>query len=212
MQNIQIETTIARLYKDSKNDYLRMIKGAAKSFFRPMQPADFKGAYLAISKEQGKDLVKLIKENNIKHIVEFGTSFGISTLFLAQGAVATGGKIITTELIASKAQKALENFKKAGVNHLIELRIGDAMETLKNLDEPIDLLLLDGWKNLYLLLFQMLESNFHTNTIIYVDNADMADSRSFLNTVSQNSKYQIQYHHSGKVAIISVKHRKRSLH
>jgi predicted O-methyltransferase YrrM len=205
MQNIQIEPTIKELYKDSKNDYLRMMRGAAKSIFRPMQPADFKDAYLAISEEQGKDLVKMIKENNIKYIVEFGTSFGISTLFLAQGAIATGGKIITTELIESKAQKALENFKRAGVNHLIELRIGDAMNTLKNHSEPIDLLLLDGWKDLYLLLFQMLEPNFHSNTIVYVDNADMADSRSFLNTVAQNSKYQLHYQHSGKVAIIRLK-------
>ena len=205
MQNIQIEPTIKALYKDSKNDYLRMMSGVAKSIFRPIQPADLKDAYLAISEEQGKDLVKMIKENNIKHIVEFGTSFGISTLFLAQGVIETGGSIITTELIESKAQKAIENFKRAGVSDLIELRIGDAMNTLKNHSEPIDLLLLDGWKDLYLPLFQMLEPNFHSNTIVYVDNADMADCRSFLKTVAQNSKYQLQYQHSGKVAIIRLK-------
>ena len=150
-------------------------------------------------------MFNMIKENNIKHIVEFGTSFGISTLFLAQGVIETGGSIITTELIESKAQKAIENFKRAGVNNLIELRIGDAMNTLKNHTEPIDLLLLDGWKDLYLPLFQMLETNFHSNSIVYVDNADMADSRSFLNTVAQNSKYQLHYQHSGKVAIIRLK-------
>ena len=203
MQNIQIEPTIKELYKDSKNDYLRMMRGVAKSIFRPMQPADFKDAYLAISEEQGKDLVKMIKENNIKNIMEFGTSFGISTLFLAQGVIATGGGIITTELIESKARKALENFQKAGVSNLIELRVGDAMKTLENHNEPIDLLLLDGWKDLYLPLFRLLEPNFHSNTIIYVDNADMAESRSFLKTVSQNPKYQLQYKFHGKVVLIS---------
>lgn len=205
MQNIQIETTITQLYKDSKNDYLRMMKGAAKSIFRPMQPADFEDAYLAISKEQGRDLVNLIKANKSRKIVEFGTSFGISTLFLAQGAMETGGRIITTELIASKARKAIENFKKAGVNELIEVRIGDALETLKNHDEQIDLLLLDGWKDLYLPLFQMLEPNYTANTIVYVDNADMADSRFFLQTISQNPKYQLQYEHQGKVVLITMK-------
>lgn len=205
MQNIQIETTIAQLYKDSKNDYLRMMKGAAKSIFRPIQPSDFKDAYLSISKEQGKDLVDLIKTNNSKNIVEFGTSFGVSTLFLAQGAMETAGKIITTELIESKAQKAIENFKNAGVDDLIELRIGDALETLKNHNEPIDLLLLDGWKNLYLPLFRMLESNFHANTIIYVDNADMGDSKKFLKIVGQNPKYKLQFEYNGKVVLISVK-------
>lgn len=204
MQNIQIENTIAELYKDSKNDYLKMMRGAAKSIFRPMQPSDFKDAYLAISKEQGRDLVELIKRNDIKNIVEFGTSFGISILFLTQGAIQTGGRIITTELIESKAKKAIENFKTAGVNDLIEVRIGDAMQTLENQDEQIDLLLLDGWKDLYLPLFRMLEPNYHSKTIIYVDNADMAESRSFLNTIGQNSKYKLKSDYNGKVVIITI--------
>jgi predicted O-methyltransferase YrrM len=203
MQNYQIETTIAHLYDDSKNDFLRMMKGAAKSIFRPIQPSDLKDVYLAISNEQGDGLVQMIKENKMKNIVEFGTSFGISTLFLAQGVIETGGKIITTELIETKARKALENFQKAGVNNLIEIRIGDALKTLANHNEPIDLLLLDGWKDLYLPLFQMLEPNFHDNTVIYVDNADMAESRSFLKTVSQNPKYQLQYKFHGKVVLIN---------
>ncbi|MDP5140490.1 MAG: class I SAM-dependent methyltransferase, partial [Spirosomaceae bacterium] len=188
-QQIQIEDVISELYDDSQHDYLKMAMGIAKSIFRPIQPADFENAYLSISKEQGADLRKLIERNNIKNVVEFGTSFGISTLFLAQGVAETGGHIITTELINSKAEKAVENFKKAGVNHLIEVRVGDAMETLKNHEEPIDLLLLDGWKDLYLSLFQMLESNFHENTIIYVDNAEMSDSQLFLRTVGLNSRY-----------------------
>ena len=205
MQNIQIGSTIDQLYKDSKSDYLRMMKSAAKSIFRPMQPSDFKDVYLAISKEQGMGLVELIKENNIKNVVEFGTSFGISTLFLAQGVSETGGSIVTTELIESKAKKAIKNFKDAGVDKMIELRIGDAMDTLNNYNSPIDLLLLDGWKDLYLPLFKMLEPQFYSKTIVYVDNADMAESRAFLKNVSQNSKYQVQYEYSGKVALIRIK-------
>lgn len=190
-QQEKIISTLNELYNDSKYDHLKMIKGAAKSMFRPMQPSDFKEAYLSISKKQGEGLVQLIKENNLKNVVEFGTSFGISTLFLAQGVLETGGSIITTELIESKAQRAIETFKKAGVNDLIEVRIGDAMKTLKNHNAPIDLLLLDGWKDLYLPLFQMLESNFHNGTFIYVDNAEMAETQAFLKTVAQNSKYQL---------------------
>lgn len=133
-----------------------MMKGVAKSIFRPMQPKDFESVYLPISKEQGEDLVELIINKNLKNIVKFITSFGISTLYLAQGALKTQGNIITTELLASKAKKVKENFKKAGVNELIEVRIGDAMKTLKNHNQPIDLLLLDGWKDLYLPLFNML--------------------------------------------------------
>jgi predicted O-methyltransferase YrrM len=202
---VQITNTLNELFNDSKYDLVKMAKGAAKSMFRPMQPSDFKDAYLSISKEQGADLVELITANNLKNIVEFGTSFGISTLFLAQGILETGGKIISTELIESKAQKAIENFKKAGVNNLIEVRTGDAMKTLKNHEEPIDLLLLDGWKDLYLPLFNMLEPNFHANTIIYVDNANMSDSQVFLNTVGQNKKYHMQPKYGNKVVLITIK-------
>lgn len=204
-QNIQIENTLHQLYKSSKNDYLKIMRVATKRIFRPMQPHDFKEMYLSISQEQGAHLVRLIKEKNLKNIIEFGASFGISTLFLAQGVLATGGHIITTELVESKAAKAIENYKKAGVNDLIEVRIGDALETLRGHEEPIDLLLLDGWKDLYLPLFQALEPNFHDNTIIYVDNADMSEVKDFLNTVRQSHQYQLQPIFGGKAVLITAK-------
>ncbi len=200
-----IELTIDQLFNDAKSDRLKIIKGLAKSIIRPMKPIDFKDVYLSISREQGLDLVQLIKENNLKKVVEFGTSFGISTLFLAQGVKQTGGAIITTELIESKALKAMENFEEAGVSDLIEVRIGDAMETLKNHTEPIDLLVLDGWKDLYLPLFKMLEPNFKVGTLVYVDNAEMADTQEFLKTISQNKKYHLQPKVGGKVVLIHTK-------
>lgn len=204
-QQQQIKTTLVHLFNDSKYDILKAMKGIAKGALRPIQPSDFKDVYLSISQKQGEDLVELITKNNIKNIVEFGTSFGISTLFLAQGVLETKGKIITTELIESKAQKALENFTDAGVHELIELRVGDASETLKNHTESVDLLLLDGWKDLYFTIFKMLEPNFHSETIIYVDNADMADTKVFLKAVSQNSKYNLESKYGGKVVFITIR-------
>lgn len=198
----QIENTLENLFSKSKNDHLKMIRGVAKSVFRPIMPADFKDVFLSISKEQGIDLKQLITNNGIKNILEFGTSFGISTLFLAQGALETGGTIITTELIESKANTAIENFKKAGVSDIIEVRMGDSMNTLKNHNTPIDLLFLDGWKNLYLPLFRMLEHNFHSNTIIYVDNADMRETQFFLNTVKKNQNYKFESLYSNKAILI----------
>ncbi|WP_211315903.1 O-methyltransferase [Maribacter polysiphoniae] len=169
------------------------------------QPLDFKDAYLSISKDQGHDLIKLITDNRLKNIVEFGTSFGISTLFLAQGVIETGGHVITTELIESKAKKAIDNFERAGVGDLINVRIGDAMATLKNHQEPIDLLLLDGWKDLYLPIFQLLEPHFHSNSFIYVDNAEMVEAKAFIHVIRQNSRYHLQSQFSGKVVLITIK-------
>lgn len=203
-QTNYIETVLEELFEDAKYDHLKMIKGVAKSIFRPMQPSDFQDAYLSISKDQGEDLVHLIKEKNLRNVVEFGTSFGISTLYLAQGILHSGGHIITTELLDHKAKKAIENFERAGVRDHIEVRVGDALSTLSDHTDPIDLLLLDGWKDLYLPLFQMLERNFHSKTVIYVDNADMADAQSFLLTIAQNKKYQLQSRNDGKVVLITM--------
>ncbi|CAM3297766.1 O-methyltransferase [Zobellia roscoffensis] len=203
-QQKQIKITLDELYTDAKNDQRRLMKSFAKNVFRPMQPVDFKDVYLSITKRQGEELIEIIKENRIKNVIEFGTSFGISTLFLAHGVIENEGKIITTELIESKAQRAIENFKNAGVDNLIEVRVGNALETLENYNQKIDLLFLDGWKNLYLPLFQMLEPNFHSKTLIYVDNADMAESQDFLKEISKDS-YQFQNKYQGKVVLITRK-------
>lgn len=200
-----IEIIIDQLYKDSKLDGLKMLKIAPKFIFSPVHPKDFKDVYLSISREQGEDLKELVIKNNLKNVVEFGTSFGISTLFLAQGVTKTKGHIITTELIESKAIKASQNFKKAGVSNLIDLRVGDAMETLKNYKSPIDLLLLDGWKDLYLPLFRMLEPNFHKDSIIYVDNANMSDTQEFLKVIKDNGNYRLQPKYGKKVVLITLK-------
>lgn len=204
-QENKVEATLRELFNDSKYDGLKMMKGAAKSIFRPMQPSDFAEAYLSISPGQGAHLKKLIVNRNLKNVVEFGTSFGISTLFLAQGVMETGGHIITTELLESKARKARSNFKKAEVDHYIEVKVGDAMETLRSHKQRIDLLLLDGWKDLYLPLFRMLESNFHRETIIYVDNANMSDSQSFLREIANEGRYDFEYIFGDTVVLITLK-------
>ncbi len=197
-----IQATIQELFSDSKFDKLKILKGMLRGISGPITPEHFKDVYLSISKEQGEDLVQLITENKLQNLVEFGTSFGISTLYLAEGALQTGGNITTTELIDSKAQKALENFHKAGVRDIIDLRVGDAVQTLKSYNQPVDLLLLDGWKDLYLAVFEMLEDKFHKDSIIYVDNADMYETQQFLKAVNQKNTYNMETVYGGKVVLI----------
>lgn len=174
---------LKHLHLDAKKDYMRIGKGIVKSIFRPMQPEDFEQAYLPISKEQGQTLQQLVIDHNCKNIIEFGTSFGISTIYLANAARQTGGKVISTELLESKAQRAVQNIKDAGLIDFVEVKTGDAMQTLKTQTKPIDFLFLDGWKDLYLDLFKMLEPLFHSGTIIYADNMDMAGTKPYANYV-----------------------------
>jgi predicted O-methyltransferase YrrM len=196
------------MYHEAKQDGLKVAKALAKSIITKVKPSDVGTAYLPISQEQGEYLHQLICEKNVKSIVEFGTSFGISTLYLAEGVKQTGGKVITTEIVPAKCQQANKTFKKAGLESYISLLEGDALETLKQVDKPIDLLFLDGWKELYLPVFRLLEPFFHTNTLVFVDNTNMKGVKHFLKEISKESeKYQIEplMFDKGNTVLISLK-------
>ncbi|MFK7933057.1 MAG: O-methyltransferase [Saprospiraceae bacterium] len=204
-QSNLVENKLRALHHDARHDYLRISKVAVKSIFRPMQPADFKNAYLPISAAQGKSLKSLILKNNCQNVVEFGTSFGISTIYLADAVRQTNGKVVTTELLENKAQKAAQNIAEAGLSNVVEIRIGDAMQTLKDYDQPIDLLFLDGWKDLYLPLFEMLQPLFHSGTFIYADNMDMAGTKQYADYVlTKRSEYATRSVDDGKAFLTVV--------
>lgn len=130
--------------------------------------------YLAVSRDTARLLYMLVRAAGARSIVEFGTSFGISTLHLAAGLRDNGGgRIITTEFEPSKAARARENFTAGGLADLIELREGDALQTLaRDLPGRIDLVLLDGAKGLYPTVLALLEEHLKPGALIVADNAD----------------------------------------
>lgn len=199
-----VENKLAAMHADAKKDVLRMGKGIAKSIFRSIQPQDFEHAYLPISKNQGRDIRNIIIENDCKNIVEFGTSFGISTIYLADAARKTEGKVVSTELLESKAKIAIENIQDAGLSNYVEVKIGDAMETLSDYPNTIDFLFLDGWKNLYLPLIKMLEPKFNSGTLIYADNMDMSDTEDYADYINNCSSYSNQVIHNGKGVLTTL--------
>ncbi len=133
-------------------------------------------AYLAVSRETARLLYMLARSTGARSAVEFGTSFGISTLHLAAGLRdGAGGRVITTEFEPSKAIRARENFAAGGLADLIEVREGDALETLaRDLPERIDLVLLDGAKGLYPAVLSLLEERLAPGAFVVADNADMS--------------------------------------
>jgi predicted O-methyltransferase YrrM len=133
-----------------------------------------KDAYLAVSRDTAQLLYMLVRSAAARSIVEFGTSFGISTLHLAAGLRDNGGgRVITTEFEPSKVARAHENFLAGGLADLIELREGDALQTLAHdLPDQIDLALLDGAKGLYPAVLNLLEERLQPGTLIIADNAD----------------------------------------
>ncbi len=142
--------------------------------------------YMPVSREVGTLLYLLARANRPALTVEFGTSYGISTIHLAAAARDNGaGRIITTELSATKAKAAAGNLAEAGLDAFVEIRTGDAFETLRELPGPIDLLLLDGWNQLYLPLLRLLEPRLAPGALIVADDVTLfpAETRDYLDYV-----------------------------
>jgi predicted O-methyltransferase YrrM len=97
----------------------------------------------------GKVLYDLIIKNNYKNALEIGTSTGHSAIWMAWALSKTGGKLITLEINEYRYQKALENFKKAGLSNYIDARLGDAHEMVPKLKGPFDFIFVDADKDWY---------------------------------------------------------------
>jgi predicted O-methyltransferase YrrM len=133
-----------------------------------------KDLWLPVSRETGVLLYMLARSTRARDIVEFGTSFGISTLHLAAALRDNGGgRIITSEFEPSKVERARQHLTEGGVIDLVEIREGDALQTLStDLPDTIDLLLLDGAKSLYPDILSLVESHLKPGALIVADNAD----------------------------------------
>jgi predicted O-methyltransferase YrrM len=151
---------LARLMR-SKTDY--------RDFY-----ARLKDFPLPVSRDTGALLYMLARGCGARTIVEFGTSFGISTLHLAAALRDNGGgRLITTEFEPSKIARARDHLTQGGLIDQVEIREGDALQTLSaDLPETIDLLLLDGAKSLYPEILDLVESRLRPGAFIVADNAD----------------------------------------
>jgi len=154
------EAEITRLMH-SKTDYLALY-------------TRLKDFPLPVSRETGRLLYLLARSSRATCIVEFGTSFGLSTLHLAAALRDNGGgHLISSEFEPSKVQRAREHLSAGGLSDLVDIRVGDALQTLAHdLPERIDLVLLDGAKALYPQILGLLESRLKPGALIVADNAD----------------------------------------
>ena len=142
-----------------------------KPFEVVFKTPDFRHAPMAISRDEGEFLYQITRARKAALVVEFGTSFGVSAIYIASALRDQGfGRFIGTEIEASKVAQARRNLAAAGLDALAEVRAGDARETLANIAEPIDILFLDGWKNLYLPILMLLLPQLPPGSIMVADN------------------------------------------
>ena len=128
-------------------------------------------AFIPVGPELGRLLYMLAVTAKAKTIVEFGTSFGISTTYLAAALRDNGGgKLITTEMEPTKAERAKKHLAEAGLAELVDFRVGDALELLSDLKGTVDFLLLDGAKPLYQRVLKLVEPRLRKGAIVAADN------------------------------------------
>ena len=140
--------------------------------------------YMPISAAGGRLLYALVRAVKPAAVVEFGTSFGISTLYLAAAVRDNGtGRVITTELSPAKARAARENFAATGLGDVITLLEGDARETLADLGICPGLVLLDGWKDLCLPVLHLLEPRLAPGTLVVADDTGLDSMQPYLKYV-----------------------------
>lgn len=134
----------------------------------------FQDVYMSVSATGGELLYLLARASGARTVVEYGTSYGVSTIHLAAAVRDNGGgAVITTELAERKAVAAQRNVAEAGLDDLVDLRVGDARETLAQVPEPVDLVLLDGWPDLALDVLQVVEPALRPGSLVLVDDVDM---------------------------------------
>jgi predicted O-methyltransferase YrrM len=125
--------------------------------------------FMAVAPEVGRLIYLLVRSRRPLLVVEFGTSFGLSAIHIAAALRDNDrGRLITTEQSASKAARAAQHLAQAGLSERVEIRQGDAFETLAAV-QGIDVLLLDGWKPLYLPLLKQLEPALSRNCLVIAD-------------------------------------------
>ncbi|PXX13022.1 methyltransferase family protein [Mycolicibacterium moriokaense] len=188
------------MYTESTNQFARLRENRdvfervanASAQERADALSDF---YLPVTPEAGRLLYALVRATRPSTVVEFGMSLGISAIHLASAVRDNGtGRVVTTELSAAKVATAKKTFAETGLDDLITVLEGDALTTLADIDTPVEFVLLDGWKELYLPVIKLLEPRLSAGALVIADNTSMDGLRPYLDHVHDPGNGYVSVH------------------
>ncbi len=190
-------STLETMYAQSRNQ-MSLLQERRGEFDRPMTTEERTEAmsefYIPVTPEAGRLLYALVRSTRPTTVVEFGMSFGISAVHLAAALRDNGsGRVVTTELSATKIAAARQTFADTGLDDVITILEGDALATLAELDGPVDFVLLDGWKDLYLPVIELLEPRLSTGALVVADNTGAADTQPYLDRVRDPANCYVSF-------------------
>ncbi|SEF89205.1 Predicted O-methyltransferase YrrM [Nonomuraea solani] len=181
----RVESALSGMFAASGNDDAVAARTFARGFAAMTFEEQIAAAaeiYMPISADGGKLLYNLVRAARPATVVEFGTSYGISTLYLAAAVRDNGaGHVITTEYSKEKIDAARRTFAETGLDDVITVLEGDARETLAGADAGF--VLLDGWKELCLPVLRLLEPRLAPGTTIVADDVNLPNLRPYLDYV-----------------------------
>lgn len=139
----------------------------------------------AVGPNTGQLINILARSLKAPAILELGTSYGYSTIWLAEAARASGGRVITMELYDYKAEHAREMAQAAGLADHVDYRVGDAVQLISSLESSVDFVLVDLWKDLYLPCLAAILPKLNPGAILIADNIgpNRDDTRSYVQAV-----------------------------
>jgi predicted O-methyltransferase YrrM len=125
---------------------------------------------ISVGPSTGALLNLLAREHKVRHVLEIGTSYGYSTLWLADAVRQSGGKVTTLELHEGKAAYAKEMMTKAALADQVEFLVGDALASIEAVDAKFDFVLIDIWKELYIPCLDRVLPKLAPGALVVADN------------------------------------------
>ncbi len=125
--------------------------------------------YTNIAPENGQFLSILIQSINAQNVLEVGTSNGYSTLWIAAALNLTGGQLITIEFDPKRAEEALSHLIEVGLDRIVDIRIGNALNEISKCDVSFDLVFLDAEKDEYKKYLELALPNIRIGGLIVAD-------------------------------------------
>jgi len=143
-----------------------------------------------IGPERGKFLDEAVKRHKPKNVLEVGTFVGYSAIRIAR-LLGPGGKIICLEIDPARAEMAKRNAERAGLDKVIEVRIGDARKTIPTLAGEFDLVFLDADKTEYLSYLKLVEPKLRSGGVVVADNVKRyeVELKDYLKYVRESGAY-----------------------
>jgi len=173
-----LESLLDRLHAQSDRQEEAMTAYYADGRTHDDEKAFLSDKFVALDRDKAEFCYQLCRALNATRVVEAGTSYGVSTLYLAAAvrdnarAAGTNGVVIGTEHEPAKAAAARANFKAAGLADVIDLREGDLRETLRDVGGPVDLMLVDIWIPMARPALELVAPRLRPGAAILCDNTE----------------------------------------